>query len=367
MWDASLLYTLQSSRPAYDEPPRWESVLALYAGLTDDQAESLDRSLLAMITEEYRNPHSDRADMPFDDVMVNLPAGMHPDDLLCIEAAVMVAAERGLDGAIFAFNRLLRSPRWHAMYPRFHWLGREMTGLQRKLSASRAGRFLGAMLGLAAGDALGATGFPPGEWSDDTAKVLAVAAGIAQSPLDPAEAVELAAGNGALICTLPAALAYGADAAQAVRIARMTHPNPESDAAVTVYEQVVDAIVNRGAGKQEAVAAGLTAAGPLAERLGHLTRLTEPEVESTGYVVDTLEAALWCFLTTETLEDCIVRAVNLGKDTDSVGAAAGGLAGAYYGPLALPRRWSAALRHRDRLEEAAEKLYSVTHHLLRLI
>ena len=59
--------------------------------------------------------------------------------------------------------------------------------------------------------------------------------------------------------------------------------------------------------------------------------LPESEIISSGYVVHTLEAAIWCLLTTDSFLDCVLKAVNLGDDTDTVGAIAGSLAGIYYG------------------------------------
>jgi hypothetical protein len=92
-WDKLLLEMLHGSRPAYDEPPEWREALRLYDSLPQEEAADLDRHLVTMIDEDYRNPYSSSDNLPFDDVMVNLPAGMTPDDLLCIEAAVLLAAE----------------------------------------------------------------------------------------------------------------------------------------------------------------------------------------------------------------------------------------------------------------------------------
>ena len=70
----------------------------------------------------------------------------------------------------------------------------------------------------------------------------------------------------------------------------------------------------------------------------HFTRLfyldkfvgtPEDDIQSSGYVVDSLEAAIWCLITTDTFKDCLLKAVNLGDDTDTVAAIAGGLAGLY--------------------------------------
>lgn len=72
----------------------------------------------------------------------------------------------------------------------------------------------------------------------------------------------------------------------------------------------------------------------------------EDEIKSGGYVVSTLEAALWCILTTESYSECILKAVNLGSDTDTVAAVAGGLAGVLYGVEGIPEKWYQGLiRH----------------------
>ena len=84
-------------------------------------------------------------------------------------------------------------------------------------------------------------------------------------------------------------------------------------------------------------------------------KLSEKEIRSTGYVVDTLEAALWCVLTTDNYEDCVLKAVNLGGDTDTVAAVAGGLAGAIYGYNAIPQKWLKTLIKRDYIETVCEK------------
>jgi ADP-ribosyl-[dinitrogen reductase] hydrolase len=66
---------------------------------------------------------------------------------------------------------------------------------------------------------------------------------------------------------------------------------------------------------------------------------TEDQIKSSGYVIHTLEAALWSFYTTDTFEDGCIKAVNLGDDADTVGAVYGQLAGAYYGIDSIPKRW----------------------------
>lgn len=67
--------------------------------------------------------------------------------------------------------------------------------------------------------------------------------------------------------------------------------------------------------------------------------LDESYIKSSGYVVDTLEAAVWCFLNTDNYEKCVLKAVNLGEDTDTVAAIAGSIAGLYYGIESIPQKW----------------------------
>ncbi|WP_455651317.1 ADP-ribosylglycohydrolase family protein [Phascolarctobacterium sp.] len=73
--------------------------------------------------------------------------------------------------------------------------------------------------------------------------------------------------------------------------------------------------------------------------------LPAAEIESSGYVVDTLEAALWCLANTDSYRECLLWAVNLGDDADTVAAVAGSLAGLYYGYDSIPREWLAGLKN----------------------
>jgi ADP-ribosylglycohydrolase len=79
--------------------------------------------------------------------------------------------------------------------------------------------------------------------------------------------------------------------------------------------------------------------------------LDADDIRGSGYVVDTLEAAVWSLLTTDSFPAALLKAVNLGEDTDTVAAVAGGLAGLYYGYDAIPGEWLAALQRRDWIEE----------------
>ena len=82
---------------------------------------------------------------------------------------------------------------------------------------------------------------------------------------------------------------------------------------------------------------------------GNLANLSEKEISSSGYVVDTLTAAIWCLLTTNKYEDAVLKAVNLGEDTDTVAAVCGSLAGIVYTKKNIPGNWIEKLKNRDLL------------------
>jgi len=88
-----------------------------------------------------------------------------------------------------------------------------------------------------------------------------------------------------------------------------------------------------------------------------LHQLQEDEISSSGYVLDSIEASLWCVLTSETYEDTVLKAVNLGGDTDTTGAIAGGLAGLIYGYEAISENWIHVLARKAAIEELCDSLH----------
>ena len=88
------------------------------------------------------------------------------------------------------------------------------------------------------------------------------------------------------------------------------------------------------------------------------SELSEDKISSCGYIADTLEAAVWCLFTTSDYKECVLKAVNLGKDTDTVAAVAGGLAGAMYGYEAIPAKWLNVLIKKDYIEKMCEKAFA---------
>jgi len=85
-------------------------------------------------------------------------------------------------------------------------------------------------------------------------------------------------------------------------------------------------------------------------------RMARDQVMSSGYVVETLEAALWCFWNTSSFPDCVLMAANLGDDSDTTAAVAGQIAGAHYGAEGIPPRWLKKLTMADEIGLLAERL-----------
>jgi len=93
---------------------------------------------------------------------------------------------------------------------------------------------------------------------------------------------------------------------------------------------------------------------------GKYRNQTIDQIHGTGYVVDSLEAALWCFWTTESYEQAILKATNLGDDADTTSAICGQVAGAYYGISGIPAHWLRQLTMLNEITELANQLYNAS-------
>ncbi len=89
---------------------------------------------------------------------------------------------------------------------------------------------------------------------------------------------------------------------------------------------------------------------------GEIDKLAEERIHSGGYVIHTLEAALWCLLNTADFPEATLKAVNLGGDTDTTACVAGGLAGMHYGFNNIPADWVMQLARKDDIEQLAKQL-----------
>lgn len=181
-------------------------------------------------------------------------------------------------------------------------------------------------------------------------------------------------GNGSLMRIIPAVL-YSIAAGETKnhrgtwetvsRVSALTHAHPRSITACEIYACVLERLIEKpekeSVGRGIDFHRGLNAQG--CEEYSYFKRvdadvlksLSRDEIKSSGYVVDTLEAALWCLLTTDSYKECVLKAVNLGEDTDTVAAVAGGLAGALYGYGSIPEEWLDRLLKRDCIEDVCER------------
>lgn len=89
---------------------------------------------------------------------------------------------------------------------------------------------------------------------------------------------------------------------------------------------------------------------------GTISDLPKEQISSSGYVMHTLEASIWCLLTTDCYRDAVLKAINLGDDTDTTAAVTGGLAGLLYGHENIPQEWVNELVRRDDIEALAERM-----------
>lgn len=91
---------------------------------------------------------------------------------------------------------------------------------------------------------------------------------------------------------------------------------------------------------------------------GDLKSLNINQIKSSGFVVDSLEASLWCTLNNDSYENAVISAVNLGEDTDTIGAITGSMNGIIYGENSIPERWLRKLKKREYLEELSNQFIS---------
>jgi ADP-ribosylglycohydrolase len=178
------------------------------------------------------------------------------------------------------------------------------------------------------------------------------------------------AGNGSIMRLAPAPLRYARNPLEAIarsaESSRTTHGAPECLDACRYLGGLIVGAVN-GVPKDELLAEsyspvpGLWQAEPLAPKIAEVAagsfKVKEPPaIRGSGYVVQSLEAALWAFHRTDNFRDGALLAVNLGDDADTTGAVYGQLAGAYYGEPGIPAAWREQLALRELIEEQARRL-----------
>ncbi len=175
------------------------------------------------------------------------------------------------------------------------------------------------------------------------------------------------AGNGCIMRLAPIPMFFFPDFDAAERFAaessRTTHGAAECIDACRLFARIICRAL-AGKPKDEVVLGDRkTFVGSekiVAIARGAYQKKSEGEIRGSGYVVDCLEAALWCFVHTHSFQDAVLTAANLGDDADTTAAVCGQLAGAYYGASQIPAAWIERLAFHSEIIELADRLYSVS-------
>jgi ADP-ribosyl-[dinitrogen reductase] hydrolase len=174
------------------------------------------------------------------------------------------------------------------------------------------------------------------------------------------------AGNGCLMRLAPVPMFYAADRDRVLHFsgesARTTHGATECvDASRLFGDMIARALAD--ASKEEILfeAELEVVESPAIQAIarGDYREKQEADIQGSGYVVESLEAALWCFLNTVSYEQAILMATNLGDDADTTAAICGQLAGAYYGEEGIPVHWRNQVVMRDEILALAEQLWTL--------
>ena len=90
-----------------------------------------------------------------------------------------------------------------------------------------------------------------------------------------------------------------------------------------------------------------------------ILNLNEEDISSSGYVIDTLEACLWCLFNTDNYKNSVLKAVNLGNDADTIAAITGSISGLYYGINDIPKKWIDKIINKEMIDDLLDKYIKV--------
>lgn len=180
-------------------------------------------------------------------------------------------------------------------------------------------------------------------------------------------------GNGSLMRILPVGIFFARKPVEELlnyvhRASSLTHRHPRTLMACGFYCLMVSALL-QGFTADEAYLYAIEQATiyyaklPYAEELHHFERLfstlissvPETAIKSGGYVIHTHEASVWCLLNTKSFDEAVLKAVNLGEDTDTTGCVTGGLAGLCYGLEGVPKEWLDTVVRKDDIDKLFEQ------------
>ncbi len=162
-------------------------------------------------------------------------------------------------------------------------------------------------------------------------------------------------GNGSLMRILPIAFVeHSVD--DILGLSSLTHAHEISLMSCRLYVQIAENLMS-GMSKEDAIT-HLRCCVDECENIPRMKDCSEDQIKSSGYVIDSFEAAVWSFVNSESYRECVIKAVELGDDTDTVAAIAGGLAGIYFGiggESGIPEEWISALARKDWIEKMLDK------------
>lgn len=179
----------------------------------------------------------------------------------------------------------------------------------------------------------------------------------------------MSAGNGSIMRLAPVPMFFANDQLKASESAaessRTTHGAKEAVAACRIFSQLIVAALH-GYDKESILSPESILPYTLDDLTTRLEAITNGsyknkeaiDIRGSGYVVESLEAALWAFWNSTTFEEGALLAVNLGDDADTTGAVYGQIAGAYYGMKGIPKHWLKKLVWREKIIRLADQLYS---------
>ena len=156
-------------------------------------------------------------------------------------------------------------------------------------------------------------------------------------------------GNGSLMRIIPLAFARASDE-DIEGVSAITHAHALSKRSCVVFVRIARDLMARKEATDAIYDAFVDEADPLLANLSDVYAWKREDVESSGYVLHTLGASLWCLANTESYAECVLAAVNLGSDTDTTACVAGALAGIVYGMEGIPKEWVETLRGKDVIE-----------------
>lgn len=174
------------------------------------------------------------------------------------------------------------------------------------------------------------------------------------------------AGNGSLMRLAPVALMYGHDEAQlqdmAALSSRTTHAAPECLDACRLFAVALSRALAGGDKQQVLALSSLELDSPRIREIAQGTWMgkSREQIGSSGYVVHSLEAALWCFARHDSFEAAVLEAANLGDDADTTAAITGQIAGAFWGRGGIPAHWLAKLHQEQDIRGLALSLHQLS-------